>query len=300
MVIGQQSLRISKPRRIFVVVNYIFCTLVAILCILPMIHIFALSLSASEYVNSNSVGLWPVGFHTSAYTDLLGKTQFFVSMGISFKRVALGLIVNMTMIVLVAYPLSKPRARFASRQVYVWFFIFSMLFSGGLIPIYLVVGATGLINTIWALVLPGAVPVMYVILLQNYMKALPDEISESSFIDGAGHWRNMFQIILPLCKPSLAALGLFVVVGHWNEWFSGMIYMTNTKRFPLQSYLQTLIVDLSDVDISYVDPEMITARAAEASSRAAQMFLAMIPILCVYPFLQKHFTKGIVMGSVKG
>lgn len=290
----------SVSRRVFCVFNYFFCFLMAALCIMPMIHIFALSLSASEYVNANAVGLWPVGFNTTAYTDLLKKTQFFTSMLISLERVGLGLVVNMLMIVLVAYPLSKPRARFAGRQGYVWFFIFAMLFSGGLIPIYLVVGATGLLNSIWALILPTAVPISNVILMQNFMKALPDELSEASYIDGAGNWRTLFQIVLPLCRPSLAAISLFVVVGHWNEWFSGMIYMSNTKLYPLQSYLQTLIVDMSNVDIAYYDPEMLAARAAESSSRAAQMFLAMLPILCVYPFLQKHFTKGIVMGSVKG
>jgi len=299
-MIFKKNYRETTSRRIFKVINYTFCTLMAALCILPMIHIFALSLSASHFVNANKVGLWPVGFQLSAYTDLLKKTQFFTSMGISLQRVALGLVINMTMITLVAYPLTRTRDRFAGRQFYVWYFVFSMLFSGGLIPTYLVVSKTGLLNNIWALILPGAIQVGNVILLQNFMKSLPDEISEAAFIDGAGNTRTLWSVILPLSKPSLAAISLFVMVGHWNEWFSGIIYMSDTRNYPLQSYLQTQIVDLSSVDISFYDPDMLATRAAESSSRAAQMFLAMIPILCVYPFLQKYFACGIVMGSVKG
>ncbi|MGI6672280.1 MAG: carbohydrate ABC transporter permease [Christensenellales bacterium] len=295
-----QNYRESNAYRVFKVFNYAFCITVSLLCILPMVHVFALSLSSPQYVNANKVGIFPVGFTIQAYKELLDKPQFFVSMGISFKRVAIALVVNMSMIILSAYPLSKTKSQFRGRQVYVWIFIISMLFSGGLIPTYLVVNATGLLNTIWALVIPGAVQVGNIILLQNFIRALPDEITEASFIDGAGHWRTLGQIVLPLCKPSLAAISLFVMVGHWNDWFSGTIYMQNVKNYPLQSYLQTQIIDWTKLDIEFIDPEMLAARTAESSSRAAQMFLAMLPILSVYPFLQRYFTTGIVMGSVKG
>ncbi len=296
----RRNYRENTARRVFKVFNYIFCCLTAILCIAPMVHVLALSLSASKYVNSGMVLLIPKGLQLSAYKDLLTKEQFFISMWITVKRVLLGLVINMSVIILAGYPLSKRSSQFAGRQFYVWIFIFSMLFGGGLIPTYLVVAKTGLLNTIWALVLPGAVQVGNVILLQNFMKALPDEISEAAFIDGAGHWRTLTQVILPLCKPSLAAISLFVMVGHWNDWFAGSIYMQSYKDYPLQTYLQTQIIDWSKMDIEYMDPEMLALKAAQSSTRSAQMFLAMIPILCVYPFLQKHFTKGIVMGSVKG
>lgn len=300
MSIFKKNYRETTARRVFKVFNYLFCILVAAICIMPMVHVFALSLSASKYVNSGKVFLLPKGFSFSAYKDLLSKRQFFVSMGISVGRVVLGLIIDMLVIILTAYPLSKTRNQFGARQFYVWLFIFSMLFNGGLIPTYLVVSGTGLLNTIWALIIPGAVQVSNIILLQNFMKALPDEISEAAFIDGAGHWRTLLQIILPLCKPSIAAISLFVMVGHWNDWFSGMVYIQNSKHYPLQSYLQTQIIDWSKVDIEYIDPDLIAEKSAESSIRSAQMFLAMIPILCVYPFLQRHFTTGIVMGSVKG
>ncbi|MBR4235959.1 MAG: carbohydrate ABC transporter permease [Clostridia bacterium] len=296
----KRNYRENTARRVFKVFNYCFCCLTALLCLAPMIHVMALSLSASKYVNSGMVLLVPKGLQLTAYKDLLAKEQFFISMWISVKRVLLGLVINMTVIILASYPLSKRSSEFAGRQVYVWIFIFSMLFGAGLIPTYLIVANTGLLNTIWALILPGAVQVSNIILLQNFMKALPDEISEAAFIDGAGHWRTLTQVILPLCKPSLAAISLFVMVGHWNDWFAGSIYMQSYKDYPLQTYLQTQIIDWSKTDIEYMDPEMLALKAAQSSTRSAQMFLAMIPILCVYPFLQKHFTKGIVMGSVKG
>lgn len=300
MALFAKNYRETSARRVFKVFNYVFCTVVALMCLFPMVHILALSFSASKFVNTNQVILIPKGFSTVAYTDLLENAQFFVSMGISFKRVALGLLVNMIVIILSAYPLSQPREKFASRQFYVWFFVFTMLFNGGMIPTYLIVLKTGLINSIWALILPGGVQIMNVVLLQNFMKALPTEISEAAFVDGAGHWRMLLRIILPLCKPSIAAISLFVMVGHWNEWFNGIIYMKNTKLYPLQSFLQTQITDFTATEMSQALLEQEAERAAQSSNRAAQIFLAMLPILCVYPFLQKHFTKGIVMGSVKG
>ena len=265
-----------------------------------MIHILALSFSSTWAVNSGQVSLWPIGFNIKAYENMVTDTQFFISFWTSSKRVILGLVTQMTMVVLAGYPLSKTKAQFPMRQFFAWFFVFTMLFGAGLIPTYLVVAKTGLLNTIWALIIPGAVPVYYTILMQNFIKELPAEISESAYIDGAGQWRVLLNIVLPLCKPALAAISLFIMVGHWNEWFGGLVYMNNPRLYPLQTYLRTKIVNIErqlDVSMTYED---LAARTAAASNRAAQMFLAMIPALIVYPFLQRHFTKGIVSGSVKG
>ena len=289
----------SAPRRIFVIINYLFCTLIAVLCLLPMLHILALSLSSSTAVNSGQVILQPINTNLKAYRYVMSDFQFFTSLWISGKRVFLGLLVNLSMVVLAGYPLSKPRSRFASRQFYAWYFVVTMLFSAGLIPTYLVVSKTGLLNSIWALIIPGAVPVFNVILMQNFIKALPDEIGESAFVDGAGHWRTLWHIILPLCKPSLAAIVLFILVDHWNEWFNGILYMNNPTLYPLQSYLRSQVVDLTNLDLS-MTLEDLAEKTAQASNRSAQMFLALIPVLVVYPFLQRYFTTGIVMGSVKG
>ena len=288
----------SLGRRIFVICNYIFCSLMAIVCILPMIHIFAISLSDNTAVNAGLVKLTPVNFTLASYEYILGEAKFFLAMLISVGRVALGIAFGMLMTVLAAYPLSKTRRQFAARQIYVWYFMVAMMISGGLIPNYLLISGLGLMDNILALVLPTAVNVFNIILLQNYIKSLPEEIMESAFVDGAGHFKVLFKIVLPLCKPVLATLILFIAVAHWNSWFDGLIYMNHVENYPLQSYLQTIVVDIDMDLVQNVDDLLLNV--TQKSSKSAQIFLAMLPILCIYPFLQKYFTSGIVMGSVKG
>jgi putative aldouronate transport system permease protein len=288
----------STSRKLFIIFNYIFGITVAIVCILPMIHIFAISLSSDYAVNAGLVNFIPVGFTLAAYKYILNEPKFFTSMGVSVLRVVIGVSVGMFLSVLAAYPLSKTKRQFAARQYYVWFFMVTMMISGGMIPTYLVVSKLGLIDSIWSLILPGAVNVFNVILLQNYMKSLPEEIMESAFVDGAGQWVTLWKIILPLCKPVLATLFLFIAVAHWNEWFNGLIYMNRPENYPLQSYLQTIVVEIDTDFLTSIDDTMLNV--TQKSNKSAQIFLAMLPILCVYPFVQKYFTKGIIMGSVKG
>ena len=287
----------SISRKVFVIFNYLFITLVCIICIYPFLNTLAVSFSSKGAVNAGKVGLFPVEFQLDAYEFILESKEFYTAFGVSIKRVALALLVSMTMTVLAAYPISKSTKIFPKRDIYVWFYFFTMLFGGGLIPGYLVVKATGLMDTIWALVIPSAVPVGNIILLQNYFKSLPDEIYDSARIDGAGEWRILLRIFLPLSKPVLATIVLYVAVAHWNDWFTGMIYMNRLEHYPLQSYLQTLVVEIdagSVTDINQI--KNISTR----NNKAAQIIVAMLPILCMYPFVQKYFTKGIVMGSVKG
>jgi putative aldouronate transport system permease protein len=289
----------SFGMRTFVVLNYIFLTLLAIVCVFPMIHVLAVSFSSSGPANAGLVKLWPVDFTTSSYEYALSKAEFLRSFGITLERVVLGTFVNMLMTVLVAYPLSKEVEVFRWRTVYVWFFVVTILFSGGLIPLYMVVRTLGLLDSIWALILPTAVPVFSVILLLNFFRGLPKELEEAAFVDGAGHWTVLWKIYLPLSKPALATLTLFTIVFHWNSWFDGIIYMNSPENYPLQSYLQTLIVqrDFS----ALTDAELrLLSEVSDRTFKSAQIFLAALPVLAVYPFLQKYFVKGIVLGSVKG
>ena len=287
----------SIPRKIFTIFNYCFITLFCMICVYPFLNTLAISLSAKGPVAAGEVKLLPIDFQLDAYEYILEDGRFFTAFGISVKRVILGLLVNMSMTILAAYPLSKTTERFPQRTIYMWVYIFTMLFGGGLIPGYLVIKATGLLDTIWALILPGAVPVYYIILLQNYFKSLPDEIYDAARIDGAGEWKILFQIFLPLSKPVLATLVLYVVVAHWNDYFGGLIYMNRSSHYPLQSYLQTIVVE---IDASAVTDINQILNISSQNNKAAQIIVAMIPVLCVYPFIQKYFTKGIVMGSVKG
>jgi putative aldouronate transport system permease protein len=181
------------------------------------------------------------------------------------------------------------------------FFVITMIISGGLIPTYLVVVRMGLLNSLWALVLPGALPVGTMVILMNFIRQMPPDIDEAAMIDGAGVFRRLVSIILPLLKPALATVGLFCTVGHWNDWFAGVIYMQNPRRYPLQSYLQTLLLSMEDIlRLADNDLVLILSLINSSTSRAAQLFLGALPIMLIYPFLQKYFVKGLVIGSVKG
>jgi putative aldouronate transport system permease protein len=287
-------------RRLFMAGTYTALIALALLCLFPLLHVLALSLSSANAAAAGKVVLWPVDFTTKAYEFALDRPEFARSFWVSIKRVVLGTVVNMVLTVLVAYPLSKENSAFRWRTVYVWIFVLTMLFSGGLIPLYMIVRETHLLNSIWALVLPNAVPVFNVVLLLNFFRALPRELEESALIDGAGHWTILWQIYLPLSKPALATLTLFTVVFHWNSWFDGLIFMNSPANYPLQSYLQTLLqIDLFSVSGTGMDQRMLQL-VSDQTLRAAQIFLAAIPILIIYPFLQRYFVKGIMLGSVKG
>jgi len=286
-------------RKIFQVVNYLLLIAAALACLLPVINILAVSLSSSAAVGSGAVKLWPVGFNLDSYKYVLNKPEFLASFLISIKRVLIGVPLNMLLTIWIAYPLSRSHSQFKWRSVYVWFFVITMLFSGGLVPWYLTIKATGLIDSFWALILPGAVPIFNVILLLNFFRSLPKEIEEAAHIDGASIWLTMWRIAVPLSAPAIATLVLFATVTHWNSWFEGLMLMNNPEKYPLQTYLQTIIVNRDMTLAGSVDWRSMI-NVSDRTTKAAQVFVAALPVLIVYPFLQKYFTEGIVLGSVKG
>lgn len=285
-------------RRMFIAGNIVFLTALSLLCLLPVIHVLAVSFSSSMAVNAGTVGLKPVDFSLKAYEFVLQKEAFAKSFAKSVQRVLLGASLNMTMIVLAAYPLSKEAGALRYRTVYAWFFVLTILFNGGLVPSYLTVKMTGLLDTIWVLLIPTAVPVFSVVLLLNFFRGLPKELEEAAFIDGAGHLTTLLRIYIPLSMPAMAALSLFSVVMHWNSWFDGLIYMNRSENYPLQSYLQTFIIQ-QDMNAVTEKEVALMKELSDRSIKSAQIFLAMLPILFLYPFLQKYFMQGIVLGSVK-
>ncbi|MBB6730183.1 carbohydrate ABC transporter permease [Cohnella zeiphila] len=288
----------SFSRKLFIGCNSVFLCLLAIVCLLPLIHVLAISFSSSGAAQAGYVTFWPVEFTTSSYEFVLKKPEFFRSILVTLERVGVGVCVNMLLTILVAYPLSKDSRKFKPRTFYAWVFVVTILFSGGLIPLYMTIKYTGVMDTVWALVLPGAVPVFNVILLLNFFRGLPKELEEAAFIDGAGHWTTLWRIFVPLSLPALATITLFATVGHWNSWFDGLIFMNSPEHYPLQSYLQTVVINR---DLSLVtSADMATlAEVNDRTAKAAQIFLGALPILLVYPFLQRFFMKGIVLGSVK-
>lgn len=289
----------TNGRKVFLVINNIFLITVSLLCLLPIIHIAALSFSSSAAATAGYVKLWPIDFNLNSYSFVFKRVEFWRAMGISLKRVVLGGTLNMVFTIMIAYPLSMEAANFRWRTFYVWIFFITTLFNGGLIPTYMVIKATGIIDTLWSLILPGVVPVFNVILLLNFYRQIPRELEEAAFIDGAGHWITLWKVYVPTSLPALATITLFSVVSHWNSWFDGLIYMNRPEHYPLQSYLQTVVIQR---DLSLVGAEewKNMKEISDRTVKAAQIFLGALPILSVYPFLQRYFVKGIVMGSVKG
>lgn len=290
--------RSSPIGKLAVVVNYVVLVGAALLCLAPLVHVLAVSFSSSSAAKAGLVTFWPVGFTLQSYRFVAEKPEFTRSLLISVERVVLGTLLNMLLTVLIAYPLSKDAKSFPRRTFYVWIFVFSMLFSGGLIPWYMVIKQTGLLNSIWALVLPGAVPVFNVILLLNFFRGLPKELEESAWMDGAGYGKILWRIFVPLSAPSLATLTLFAMVGHWNSWFDGLILMGTPEKYPLASYMQTVVVQLDIKSLIGSDLASLQ-QISDQTAKAAQIFLGALPILLVYPFLQRYFVSGMTLGSVK-
>ena len=292
-------MKITRGQKIFNIINIIFLVTAALTCVLPIIHIAALSFSSNAAASAGYVKLWPVQPNLNSYNYVFQRAQFWRSFVITLQRVGLGVVVNMLLTILVAYPLSKESTRFKARTAYVWMFFFTALFNGGLIPGYMLVYNLKLIDTLWVLVLPGAVPVFNMILLLNFFRQLPGELEEAALIDGAGHWRILWRIYVPVSTPALATLVLFCAVGHWNSWFDGMIFMNRPEHYPLQTYLQSVIV-MRDLSLVGSEAWKDLMQISDRTVKAAQIFMGALPILMVYPFLQRYFVKGIVLGSVKG
>lgn len=284
--------------RLFTVANYCLLALLAIISILPILHLLAVSFSDRAATAGGFVTFWPVGFTTISYQKVFTGSAFLTALLISLERTVLGTALMMLVTVLTAYPLSRPAHQFKGRAIFMWLLVVALLFSGGLIPLFLVVRDLKMLNTIWALIIPVALPIWNIILLMNFFRDIPEELEEAAILDGATHWQILWHIFLPLSLAPLATLSLFSAVFHWNAWFDGLIYMTRTEYYPLQTFLRTIIIEL-DMSKIMNDPSDF-AQFSDRSLRAAAIFVTMLPILCVYPFLQRYFVVGIRLGAVKG
>lgn len=283
----------------FEVVNHLILAILALSCLIPLIHVFAVSLSSSAAATGGLVTLWPVDFSIESYRYVAQRPAFWRSMGVTILRVVLGVSLNMFFCVTSGYPLSKEKEQFRFRTIYAWYFFLTMLISGGLIPLYMVVRQTHLLGTMWALVLPGAVPVYNIILMLNFFRQTPKELEEAAIVDGARQWTIMWKVYIPTALPALATVALFSTVFHWNDWFSGILYMKVPEQYPLQSYLRSVVIDPKLMNMGSGDWQSL-AEVSDRTVKCAQIFLASLPMLVVYPFLQRYFVKGLVLGSVKG
>lgn len=291
----------TRGRRLFLLLNYTAVALITLSCIIPLLNLLANSFSSSQAIIENRVALWPVEFTLKAYNYVLGNAEFWTSVIVSFKRVLIGVPLNVLLIILVAYPLSKSEMAFPARKYYVAFMLVVMLFNGGLMPTYFIVAKTNLIDTIWSMILPGAVPIFSCIVLMNFFRGVPEELEESARLDGANQFQIMTRIFIPLSKPSIATVVLFSLINHWNSWFDGLIYSNYTQHYPLQSYLQTLVTSTTEaLQTNDLKAIMELTQVNDTNMKAAQIFISIVPLMVVYPFLQKYFTAGLTLGSVKG
>jgi putative aldouronate transport system permease protein len=284
------------------IIVVVILAIVAFICLAPLVNSLAISLSDRTSAAIGKVSFWPVNFTIASYENIIKEGSFFTAFWISIKRVLLGTSINVALIVVTAFPLARDRRVFRMRNVYMWTIVFTMLFSGGLIPLFILVKNLNLMDTLWALVLPGAVPVFSVILLMNFFKGLPRALEEAAIVDGANPLVVLGRIYIPLSLPAIATVTLFAVVGHWNAYFDGKIFINTLVKVPLATYIQSLTASLTAEQLATLTPQELVRRlqVSDLTFNAAKAIVAMVPLLLLYPFLQRYFVTGIVMGAVKG
>ena len=289
----------TRGETVFYWTNLIFLIIVSFLCAAPVIHIVAVSFSSNDAVAAGLVSFWPQQFTWTGYDYVLQNERFWRTMGNSILRILLGVPFNLLCSALVAYPLSKSNDRFRPRTLYAWIFFLTMVLQASLIPSYIVVKELGLMNNIWSLILPKAVTVFYILVLLNFFRNVPGELEEAAMMEGGSQWTILFKVYMPLSKAAFATLAVFSILDHWNSWFDGMIYLSNPDQYPLLTYLQNATIQL---DLSKLSAEEVQrlSKIGTHTNNAVQILLASLPVMLSYPFLQKYFTKGMVLGSVKG
>lgn len=289
----------TKGAHAFEIFNYALMLLLALSCLYPLWYTFCLSVSAKEATAAGAVTFWPIGFNLISYHEIMKDAAFFNSFGISVQRVLLGTVFTLVVIIMLGYSLSRNVRQFASRNVFMWTVIFCMVFNGGTIPWYLCMKNYGLIDNIWGLVLCGSLPVFNVILIMNFFRNLPSDIEEAAVVDGAGPWRILWQIVVPCSLPVLATVTLFVSVGYWNEFFQGLVLSNAEKNYPLQTYIKQLVVNIPQGQTLTREEMIRLTQLSNRSLNAAKVFITVVPMLVVYPFLQRYFVTGIMLGAVK-
>lgn len=288
----------SFAEKIWDCFNVVALAVIASLMLLPFVHIFAVSFSSLEDVLQKDFILWPSHWTADSYRVILQSNSFIGSLGVTATITVLGTLVSLILTTSMAYALTR---NILGQRVILLMVIFTILFNAGMIPVYLVVKSTGLINSLWALIIPGAISSFNLIVIRQFFLNIPAELSEAALIDGANEIRTFWSIILPLSKPALATFALFYAVGYWNKYFEGILYLNDARKWPVQVVLRQMVIMNetastlgSDVLLQFENqPPPVTIQMAA-------ILVATLPILVLYPFLQKHFAKGVMIGSVKG
>lgn len=275
--------------------------IIIIITLYPFWEQVVLSFSSGAYISQGGFKIIPKGFTFNAYKLMFNYDLIWMGYRNSIIRAVSGTTISLLVTSLIAYPLSKQKMPF-NKQI-TGFLLFTMLFSGGLIPSYLLIKNLGLLNNMLSLILPGMVSAWNVLIMRNFFKSIPQSLEESAFIDGAGWLKIFTSIVLPLSKPVLATVGLWVMVGHWNSWFDAMIYIQDPRKSVLPIVLRKIVIanNFSDMERAIRKTAMDrSSLLGEETLKSAIIMMSMLPMLIIYPFLQKYFTKGIMIGSVKG
>lgn len=286
----------SKEYKIFKYINSIFLMVIVFLTLYPVLNIVAKSFSSEGFINSGQVSILPKGFNLTTYQLIISDKWFWLNYKNTIVYTVVGTTISLILTTLLAYGLSKPRLRF--RGVLIGIAVFTMFFGGGLVPNYVLIRELGLMNTMWAVVLPGAISIYNMLIMKSFFEGIPKELEEAASIDGLGQFKILLQIILPLSKPIIATIVLFYAVSHWNSWFSAFLYFDKKELFPVTLYLRNLIKGASgamDAGASSAD----SLSQINANIKSVTMVLTILPIVTVYPFVQKYFVSGIMLGSVK-
>ncbi|WP_082812367.1 carbohydrate ABC transporter permease [Clostridium sp. Marseille-P299] len=284
----------TKGNIIFDLFIYIVMFLVLLICLVPFIYMLAMSLSDSKAIINNKVTLIPIGLNFEAYKQIFTYPNFFRAYGNTIFYTCVGTLISLIMTTLFAYPLSKPNLK--GQKLAMQLVVFSMFFSGGLIPNYLLISNLGLTGTRFAMLLPFAINQFNLIILINFFKSIPIELEEAAFIDGLSYFGVLRKIVVPLSKAALATVGLYTAVFFWNDWFNGLIYL-NTKQYPVMLFLRNIVNGTSMVGDAAGSADKATIAI---SIKSAVIITSTLPIIILYPFLQKYFVKGLTVGSVKG
>ncbi|MBN2983685.1 carbohydrate ABC transporter permease [Cohnella algarum] len=283
----------GKSDRVFNGFVYAILIAVALMSIFPLLYVVSMSLTPySEVVKNGGFVVIPRSLSFEAYERIFADPALGRSMLVTVFVTVVGTIVNLLLTTIAAYPLSRRNLK--GRTFFLLFIVVTMLFNGGLIPTYLIVQSLGLLNTVWSLIVPGAIATFNVLVMKSFFENLPEELFESAKIDGAKEFRILWQIVLPLSVPSVMTVGLFYMVGHWNSFFSAVLYITDSDLHPLQVVIRNMLL------LSQSSELQAEVTVPTAAMQMAAVIAGSLPIIAVYPFIQKHFTKGMLLGAIKG
>lgn len=268
----------------------------AAITLYPFVYVLSMSVSDFDAMLTGKVFLWPIGLSLKSYELVFQNPDIWQSYYNTLWYVVVGTAINILLTVMAAYPLSKKTVKW--RNIVMFFIVFTMFFQGGLIPTYLLVRDLGLYNTRWAIVLPTAIGTMKIVIMRQFFISLPDALEESAIIDGASPWVILFRIMIPLSLPAIAAITLFYAVGHWNQFFQALIYLPDASKHPIQIYLRRVLIVQSQDLLDDMEDE--SARATIGMQmKYSLIIITILPIVCLYPFLQKYFIKGVMIGAIK-